>query len=91
MASKKHRYKCRVNAHPLNKLEGRRVTFTSGKWIDKEVLLERRSKKGIWDVATLIWWDWEYDKLTDEQLFACCDIKAIKRDIQLQKIGIYGT
>lgn len=90
MASRKHRTRCRVKAHPMNTLEGKRVTFTNGKWVGNTVTLDKRTKKGIWTISYFDRYDWIYDTITDEELVSYCDdVKAIQREVNINKLGIY--
>lgn len=76
-------------AHPMNTFIGKRVLFTSGNWKGEEVSLDKRTKKGIWTISYYNRWEWDYDTITDKQLAECCDdIKAIHREVNLNKLGI---
>jgi hypothetical protein len=76
-------------AHPMNILEGKTVLFSSGNWKGEKVILDRRTKKGIWAISSYLWYDWYYDTVTDEELISYCDdVKAIQREVNLNKIGI---
>lgn len=98
MASKLKRKKSRNN-YQLNFLEGKRFIFTQGKWAGQEVCLDKRNKKGVWDISThfssiktLANGDmiigWHYDRITEEQLIKFADnkLKAEIRNYNLNKI-----
>ncbi len=89
MASKKIRQNCRKLAHPLNYLEGQYIIFKTGEFAGKQVTLDKRSKKGIWDVSIYQgnWQGWYYTKMTDGEILANIP-KGANRETQLNKILI---